>query len=81
MRIRRQSLMREAAELLDAQRGLIALLKAQKADMQLEHARSTRDLIEQFWICQEGGIDVREPLLIGLQDLRDQVARLEEHHA
>lgn len=58
----------------------IQLLLWEIERMRLEHARSTRDLIEQFWICQEGGIDVREPLLNGLRDMRDEVARLEEHN-
>ena len=46
---------------------------------QLEYARSTRDLIEAFFVVQQSGDDVRDSLLAGLQDLRDEVARLEEH--
>ena len=48
-------------------------------EQQLEYARSTRDLIEAFFVVQQSGDDVRESLLAGLEDLRDEVARLEEH--
>lgn len=54
----------------------------QRAEMdrrQLEYARNVRDLIEQFFLVQEEGHDVREKLLSGLRDLRDEVARMEEH--
>lgn len=67
---------------LDAMRRQTEIIRAQRSEMdqmQLEHARNVRDLLENFWIAQEAGMDVREPLLIGLQDMRDAVARLEEH--
>lgn len=66
-------------KLVKAQHEEIIRLRAQAAQHELEHARNVRDLVEQFWITQEAGIDVREPVLQGLEDLRDQVARLEEH--
>lgn len=69
----------EQQAVISDQRRIITQKTRELEEMRLESARSTRDLVEQFWICQEGGIDVREPLLIGLQDMRDQVARLEEH--
>lgn len=47
--------------------------------LKLEHIRETRDLVEQFFIAQEAGLDVRDALEAGLNDLRDHVARLEEH--
>ena len=47
--------------------------------MKLEHVRQIRDLIEQFWLAQEAGLDVRDALHAGLEDMRDHVARLEEH--
>ena len=59
-----------------------ATIKRQReeiARLKLEHIRQTRDLVEQFWIVQEAGTDVREALFAGLSDLRDHVARLEEH--
>lgn len=46
---------------------------------ELEHGRSTRDLIEQFLIIQMRGEDVTAGLEQALIDLRDQVARMEEH--
>ena len=57
----------------------IERLQAEMGQLQLAHARNVRDLIENFWIVQEAGLDVREELEAGLQDLRDHVARLEEH--
>lgn len=57
-------------------------IKAQREEIQrlkLEHLRQVRDLIEQFWIVQESGQDARETLWAGLNDMRDHVARLEEH--
>lgn len=64
---------------LSRQERAIELLLWKVEQMKLEHARSTRDLIENFYFAQERGVDVREPLLLGLRDLRDEVARLEEH--
>lgn len=61
------------------QREVIMEQRAMMQQMRLEYARCTRDLIEQFWITQEAGIDVRDELREGLRDLQDEVARLEEH--
>lgn len=58
---------------------VIAELHAENERLKLQHVRQTRDLVEQFWISQEAGLDVREQLFAGLTDLRDHVARLEEH--
>lgn len=58
---------------------LIEKLNAIIAAQQLEYARNTRDLIEAFFVVQQSGEDVRDSLLEGLNDLRDEVARLEEH--
>lgn len=69
----------EQQEIIRKQRRLLQIKDAQAEARKLEYVRNTRDLIENFWIAQEGGIDVREPLLLGLRDLRDEVARLEEH--
>lgn len=79
MRLRRPSLYRRALDTLNTQQEIIRAQRAQMDQMQLEYARNTRDLLENFWIAQESGMDVREPLLIGLKDMRDAVARLEEH--
>lgn len=47
---------------------------------ELQHTRHTRDLIQQFILGLDGDTDVlRESLSLGLRDLSDQVARLEEH--
>jgi hypothetical protein len=74
-----RALMLDAAELIDRQRALIDLLHGRLREQELSHARSTRDLIEQFLIAHESGTDVRDELLAGLRDLSDQVARMEEH--
>lgn len=72
-------LTRKLWRLVRDQNEVIKLQRQQMAFMRLEYARSTRDLIEQFFIAQESGVDVREPLQIGLRDMEDEVARLEEH--
>lgn len=71
--------MREAADLIDEQQALIELLHQQLMAQDLQHLRSTRDLVEQFLVAHESGADVRDELLEGLRDLSDHVARLEEH--
>lgn len=76
---RHRGLMREAAELIEAQRDLIESLYARIMLQDLHHVRATRDLVEQFLIAHESGADVRDDLLAGLRDLSDHVARLEEH--
>lgn len=73
-------LLGSALDLNARQQRVIDYLRAERERERLQYARNTRDLIEHFWIAQEAGLDVREPLLNGLQDLRDEVARLEEHH-
>ena len=63
------------------QRDVIARLNNEKEEMVLEHARNTRNLLTAFLVCLESPeIDVREPILLGLRDLSDEIARLEEHH-
>lgn len=55
-------------------------LRAEKACNDLEQARWARNVIEQFLIVLDRPeVDVREALIIGLNDMRDEVARLEEH--
>ena len=51
---------------------------AQHARLTLQYTRNVRDLVQQFLIAQEAGIDVREDLEKGLCDLKDHVALLEE---
>ena len=51
---------------------------AQHKRLTLEHTRNVRDLVQQFLIAQQEGIDVSEDLEKGLCDLKDHVARLEE---
>lgn len=75
----RVSLYGRALAVMRRQQEIIHAQRAELDQMQLEYARNTRDLLENFWIAQESGMDVREPLLIGLKDMRDAVARLEEH--
>ena len=58
---------------------LIERLNATIEEQRLEYARNTRDLIEAFLVVQTSGEDVRDGLIAGLNDLRDEVARLEEH--
>lgn len=77
--LRRVSLYSRASDLIYRQSKIIAAQRREMDEMQLEYARNVRDLLENFWIAQESGMDVREPLLIGLQDMQDAVARLEEH--
>jgi hypothetical protein len=62
-----------------SQQELIERQRREIERLRLEHLRQVRDLIEQFWLAQEAGLDVREQLHAGLQDMRDHVARLEEH--
>lgn len=61
------------------QAATIKRLRKELAQKDLEHIRAVRDLVEQFFIAQEAGLDVRDQLEAGLTDLRDHVARLEEH--
>lgn len=56
----------------------IELLLWKIEQMKLDHIRSTRGLVEQFFLAQENGVDVTEPLLDGMRDLDDHIARLEE---
>lgn len=57
-----------------------ARLRAQIAKMDLQHARSTRDLINHFLESLGGDEEaLRYGLSSGLADLNDHVARLEEH--
>ena len=63
------------------QKDIIQRLNHEMAQMTLEHARNTRNLLESFLLCLETPeIDVREPILLGLRDLSDEIARMEEHH-
>lgn len=61
------------------QKLLIDELSAEISRLKLEHARSSRDLLEAFLTTHERGVDVRDELLAGLSDLQDEVARQEEH--
>ena len=45
----------------------------------LEHARGVSHLLESFLVAQERGVDVTETVMLGLRDMLDEVARLEEH--
>ena len=68
-------------DVVQEQKDIIARLNDEKSIMQLEHARNTRDILIAFLRCIDSPeIDVREPILLGLRDLSDEIARLEEHH-
>lgn len=69
----------EQRAVISEQRRLIDLKDAEIERLKLDHVRAVRDLVEQFFICQMAGTDVTEDLERGLEDLRDHVARLEEH--
>ena len=69
----------EQQAVISDQRRLINRKQREIEQLKLQHIRTTRDLIEQFWLAQVAGTDVREELQQGLSDLRDHVARLEEH--
>ena len=69
----------EQQAVISDQRRIITRQQAEIEKMKLEHIRTCRDLVEQFWIAEVAGTDVREELQQGLSDLRDHVARLEEH--
>jgi hypothetical protein len=47
----------------------------------LQHAKATRDLVSHFLdaVEEEGGEALRDGIEAGLADLKDHVARLEEH--
>jgi hypothetical protein len=66
-------------EIIREQRDTIERQNLYIQQVQLEHTRSVRDIVEHFLIAHEQGIDVRDDLLDGLRDLNDHVARLEEH--
>lgn len=58
------------------------VIRAEEAleQARLEHARNTRNLLEKFLVCLETPeIDVRDPILQGISDLSDEIARMEEH--
>lgn len=78
-RRRQAQLIREAIVVIRAQQAALDMCERSLAMYELMHVRSTRDLVEQFLIAQESGIDVRDELLDGWRDLADHVARLEEH--
>lgn len=62
------------------QKDMLARKDAEIASLRLEHARNIRDLLEKFLVCHEHPeIDVREPILLCLRDLYDEIARMEEH--
>ena len=68
------------AALVDLQREVIVSQQAEFVRADLEHARNVRNLIEQFLVALETPeIDIRNDLMQGLSDLKDHVARLEEH--
>lgn len=66
-------------ELIAHQTEMLAVAEDTIVQLRLEHARSVRDLVEQFFLAQMSGTDVTEDLEAGLNDMRDFVAQLEEH--
>jgi hypothetical protein len=70
---------REQQTIIHDQLRLITRKQAEIEELKLSHIRSVRDLVEHFLYSQQQGIDVTEDLERGLEDLRDHVARLEEH--
>ena len=57
-------------------------LRGELARLQLAHARNVRDLISHFHhaLTEEEDLDaLEETLELGLRDMNDSVARLEEH--
>ena len=77
------SMLRDAAELLQAQREMLKQSAQEIAvwqDRALTAQRATRDLAIAFRVQQETpDIDIRDDLDELVQDLSDSVARLEEH--
>ena len=69
----------EQQEVIFSQRRLLNRKQAEIEELKLSHIRSVRDLVEHFLYSQQQGFDVTEQLEEGLRDLRDHVARLEEH--
>lgn len=70
------------AEIVKRQQAIILELQSLIVIKELEEARSTRDLIESFLIAldqPEHEEHIRSRLMLGLRDLQDHVARLEEH--
>ena len=60
----------------------IEQLHAEMGRLQLAHARNVRDLVSHFHHCVVEGEDMdalEETLEMGLRDMNDSVARLEEH--
>ena len=72
-----------AADLLEqqiqVQAHTIDLLCQQIALMELDHTRFVRNMVSEFLVVQESGIDIRDLLIAGLQDMDDEIARREEH--
>jgi hypothetical protein len=66
-------------EVIREQRTIIERQNLYIQQVQLEHTRNVRNLVENFLIVQSDGEDVRDELIEGLRDLNDHVARLEEH--
>ena len=73
------SVAQEQQAVIYDQRRIIDRQQAEIEELKLQHVRNVRDLVEQFFIASMAGVDVTEDLEKGLCDLRDHVARLEEH--
>jgi hypothetical protein len=81
-RVLNLDLLAELAQVARGQQAVILSLQSEIGMMKLIHARAVRDLIEQFLISldhPEHEDELRERLFLGLRDLSDEVARLEEH--
>ena len=74
-----QEVIRDQRRLIDSLEARIQKYKDGQRLQHLHHSRHVRDLLEQFFLAQMSGADVTAELEQGLNDLRDEVARLEEH--
>jgi hypothetical protein len=71
---------RRLYELIINQSNCIQEQRAHIAWLELQHARGTRDLVDHFLLALDEDEEmVRDGLTSGLADLKDHVARLEEH--
>lgn len=70
---------RDQRAVIETMQDRIEGYEASQRAQHLHHSRHVRDLVEQFFLALECGADVTEELEAGLSDLRDEVARLEEH--
>lgn len=70
---------RDYRDVVRVQQEVIMRKNAELSALQLAYTRHVRDLVTQFVQAQEAGTDLREILLNAINDLDDEIARLEEH--